>query len=145
MKTCRFCQLATRRTFVRSTRDFQRRVPRISNFLMVFVILEHTVCFRCYFAAKTIAFPIESCTFTPQNGGKSYPGCDVMFALPTRLGGLGLPNPSKQCDLEFSASQAISGLLKESILQQRFEYSFEFLDAQIFNQTTATRASHKGS
>ena len=22
-------------------------------------------------------FPIESCTFTPQNGGKSYPGRDV--------------------------------------------------------------------
>ena len=63
MKTCIFCQLATRRAFARFTRDFQRCVPRISNFLMVFVILEHTVCFRCYIAAKTIAFPIE-CTFT---------------------------------------------------------------------------------
>ena len=61
MKTCLFYQLATRRAFARSTRDFQRCVPRISNFLMVFVILEHTVCFRCYVAAKTIAFPIESC------------------------------------------------------------------------------------
>ena len=48
MKTCLFCQLATRRALARSTQDFQRRVPRISNFLMVFVILEHTVCFRCY-------------------------------------------------------------------------------------------------
>ena len=64
MKTCLFCQLATCRVFARSTRDYQRRVPRISNFLMVFVRLEHTVCFRCYVAAKTIAFPIESCTFT---------------------------------------------------------------------------------
>ena len=77
MKTCLFCQLATRRTFARSTQDFQRCVPRISNVLMVFVTLEHTVCFRCYVAAKTIAFPIESCTFTPQNRGKSYPGHDV--------------------------------------------------------------------
>ena len=67
MKTCLFCQLATRRAFARSTQDFQRRVPRISNVLMVFVILEHTVCFRCYIAAKMILFPIESCTFTPQN------------------------------------------------------------------------------
>ena len=66
MKTCLFCQLATRRAFARSTRDFQRRVSRIPGFLMVFVILEHIVCFRCYVAAKTIAFPIESCTFTPQ-------------------------------------------------------------------------------
>ena len=29
---------------------------------------------RC---GKTIAFPIGSCTFTPQNGEKSYPGYDV--------------------------------------------------------------------
>ena len=72
MKTCLICQLATRRTLARSTRDFQRCVPIISNLLMVFVILEHKVCFRCYVAAETIAFPIESCTFTPQNGGKSY-------------------------------------------------------------------------
>ena len=77
MKTCLFCQLATGRAFARSTQDFQSRVPRISNLLMVIVILEHTVCFRCSVAAKTIVFPIESCTFTPQNGGKSYPGRDV--------------------------------------------------------------------
>ena len=77
MKTCLFASLATRRAFARSTRDFQCCVPRISNFLMEFVILEHTVCFCCYVAAKMIAFPIESCTFTPQNGRKSYPGCDV--------------------------------------------------------------------
>ena len=32
---------------------------------------------RCYVAAKMIVFPIESCTFTPQNGGKNYLGCDV--------------------------------------------------------------------
>ena len=62
MKTCIFGQLATRHAFARSTRDFQRRVP---YFLMVFVILEHMVCFRCYVAAKMIAFPIESCKFTP--------------------------------------------------------------------------------
>ena len=73
METCLFCQLATRRAFARSTRDFQRCVLRISNFLMVFVILEHTVCFRCYVAAKTIAHPIESCTFTPEMAEKVTP------------------------------------------------------------------------
>ena len=77
MKSCLFCQLATRRAFTRSTQDFQRCVPRISNFLMVYVILEHMVCFRYYIAAKMIVFPIESCTFTPQNGGKSYPRHEV--------------------------------------------------------------------
>ena len=76
MKTCLFCQHATRRAFARSTRDFERRVPRISNFLMVLVILDQTVCFRCYVAAKTITFPIESCTFTPQNG--IYLGRDAL-------------------------------------------------------------------
>ncbi len=54
-----------------------------------------------------------------------------MFALPARLGGLGLCNPTKQCVSEFSASQAISGPLKSSILQQMSEYSFECLNAQI--------------
>ena len=77
MKTCIFCQLATHRAFARSTQVFHRRVPRISNVLMVFVILEHKVCFHCYVAAKIIAFPIELCSFTPQNGGKSYPGRDA--------------------------------------------------------------------
>ena len=76
MEICLFCLLATRRVFARSTRDFQHCVPRISNVLMIFVTLKHTVCFCCYVAAKTIAFPIESCTFTPQNGGKVTP--DVM-------------------------------------------------------------------
>ena len=79
MKTCLFCKLATRRAFARSTRDFHHCVPRISNVLMIFVILEHTVCFCCYVAVKTIAFPIESCTFTPQNGGKSYPRRDIKW------------------------------------------------------------------
>ena len=37
MKTC----LLPARNSSCSTRDFHRRVPRISNFLMVFVILEH--------------------------------------------------------------------------------------------------------
>ena len=59
MKTCLFCQLATHRAFARSKRNYQRRVPRISNFLIVFVILEHTVCFRCYVAAKRSHFPLN--------------------------------------------------------------------------------------
>ena len=82
MKTCLFYQLATCRAFARSTRNFQHqnRVPLVLNFFMIFVILEHTVSFRCYVAAKTIAFPIDLCTFTTQNGGnggKYYHRCVV--------------------------------------------------------------------
>ena len=50
---------------------------------MVFVILEHTVCFLCYVSENTVPFPIESCTFTPQNGGKSCPGRDVKSFIAT--------------------------------------------------------------
>ena len=59
-----------------------------------------------------------------------------MFALPARLGGLGLCNPVKQCDMEFSASQAISGPLRDLILQQKPDYSFECLDAQLSARST---------
>ena len=81
MKTYLFCHLTIRRVFTRSTQDFQRCVPRILNVLMVFVILEHTVMLSLLRCGKTIAFPIESCTFTPQNGGKSYLRCDVKISL----------------------------------------------------------------
>ena len=45
MKTGLSCQLATRHAFGRSTRDFQLRVPGISNFSMD--ILVRTVHLRC--------------------------------------------------------------------------------------------------
>ena len=51
--------------------------------------------------------------------------------MPTRLGRLGLYNPAKQCDLQFSASLSISKPLIESILLQDSEYSSECLDAQM--------------
>ena len=92
-----------------------RTVPNISSYYQQ---MENII--------RTVFIPIVTGQPPPSDTNRD------MFALPTRLGGLGLPNPSKQCDLEFSASQAISGPLKESILQQRFKYSFECLDAQIF-------------
>ena len=60
MRTCPFCQLTTGLAFARSTRNFQSHVPRISKILKVFVVLlEHTVCFRCYIAAKRSHFPLN--------------------------------------------------------------------------------------
>ena len=44
---------------------------------------------------------------------------------------MGLRDPSKQCDLEFSASQAISGPLKDSILRQNLDIYFECRSAQL--------------
>ena len=80
--------------------------------------------------------PLETILHTiliPTISGRPAPN-DVdrdVFALPTRLGGLGLCNPAKQCDLQFSASLSISKPLIESILLQDSEYSFECLDAQM--------------
>ena len=71
--------------------------------------------------------------FYPYHTGRPAPNDtdgDVL-ALLTRLGGLGLHNPAKQCDLQFSASPSISKPLIESILLQDSEYSFECLDAQM--------------
>ena len=71
--------------------------------------------------------------FIPTITGRPAPNDtdrDVL-AVPTRLGGLGLYNPAKQCDLQFSASLSISKPLIESILLQDSEYSSECLDAQM--------------
>ena len=54
-----------------------------------------------------------------------------VFALPTRLGGLGLGNPEKQCDMQFSTSMLITKKLIESILLQDPEYSSECPNDQI--------------
>ena len=54
-----------------------------------------------------------------------------VFALPTRLGCLGLGNPAKQCDMQFSTSLLITKKLIESTLLQDPEYSSECLDDQI--------------
>lgn len=48
-----------------------------------------------------------------------------LFTLPARLGRLGIHNYTRQCELEFSASQAIPGPLKEEILYQKYECPFK--------------------
>ena len=52
------------------------------------------------------------------------------FALPTRLGGLGLVNPT-ELDDDYIASLKITSPLKEHILTQEFEYSFEVFEEQV--------------
>ena len=45
-----------------------------------------------------------------------------LLALPARLGGIALTDPTKSANLEFSASTKITEPLKNAILQQNFEY-----------------------
>ena len=42
-----------------------------------------------------------------------------LLALPTRLGGMGIPNPTKTCDEKFMSSEWISAPLTVLILQQK--------------------------
>ncbi len=45
--------------------------------------------------------------------------------LPARLGGIALTNPTAAAEAEFSASTKVAGPLKNTILQQSFEYAAE--------------------
>ena len=45
-----------------------------------------------------------------------------LFALPTRLGGLGIPNPTKSAGLLFNSSQQVTAMLTAFILQQQMPY-----------------------
>ena len=62
-----------------------------------------------------------------------------LLALPVRLGGLGIVNPTLLPNNEYQASVEVSAPLKDLILNQEAECPFQCLDAQIL----AKRATHK--
>ena len=53
-----------------------------------------------------------------------------LLALPVRLGGLGIPDPSKRSTDEFSASLSVTGPLRTLISEQNPIYSFEAWEEQ---------------
>ena len=80
--------------------------------------------------------PLEDairCFFIPTLTGRSPPNDFErnLFALPCRLGGLGIANPAKASTSEYRASQQVTKPLSDSILQQNFQYSFDTLEAQL--------------
>ena len=54
-----------------------------------------------------------------------------LFGLPARLGGLGLRNPVRSADDEFCASKKITRPLKDHILLQQHDYSYEVFTEQM--------------
>ena len=54
-----------------------------------------------------------------------------LLALPARLGGMALTNPTSVADVEFSASRKVSNPLRNAILQQSFEYTGEVVHEQV--------------
>ena len=58
-----------------------------------------------------------------------------MFALPVRLGGLGICNPQALADSEFAASVKVSRPLIECILLQRVTYIADIIACQRQDKT----------
>ena len=88
--------------------------------------------------------PLENCirsNFIPSLTGRSPPN-DLerdLLGLPPRLGGLGITNPTMLSSGEFEASKSISAPLSNLIGEQRLEYPYECIEAQI----TAKKAVHQ--
>ena len=88
--------------------------------------------------------PLEDCIrsrLIPALTGRAPPSDTVreLLALPVRLGGLGIINPTTLSSSEHLASINISAPLRNLILKQNHEYSFECYEAQI----NAKREAHK--
>ena len=54
-----------------------------------------------------------------------------LFALPTRLGGLGLSIPSRSATLELHSSLLVTSILCDHILSQDYEYGYEIITKQL--------------
>ena len=54
-----------------------------------------------------------------------------LLALPTRFGGLGIPNPVEQSAKEYEASCKVTNPLTEAIIQRASSYSYDIMAAQI--------------
>jgi len=80
--------------------------------------------------------PLESVIRTkliPALTGQPPPDDEMqnLLALPARLGGIALPNPTCQADVEFSSSLTVTEPLKKAILRQSFEYAGDVVDDQM--------------
>ena len=88
--------------------------------------------------------PLQNCirsNFIPSLTGRSPPNDQERdpLGLPPRLGGLGITNPTMLSSSEFEASKSISAPLSNFIEEQRLEYPYECIEAQI----TAKKAVHQ--
>ena len=66
------------------------------------------------------------------------------MALPARLGGLGILNPSEHSTLEIEASLKVTQPLTEVILQRRDNYSYDTIASQITakSEVASVRRTH---
>lgn len=69
----------------------------------------------------------------------------TLFALPARLGGLGIRLPSKNADNELQSSLLITSPLKDHILSQDREYGHDIIAEQLHNKATTRRKNRERS
>ena len=69
----------------------------------------------------------------------------ALFALPARLGGLGIRIPSKTVDSELQSSLLITSSLKDHILDQDREYGYDIVAEQLQNKATISRLNRERS
>ena len=58
-----------------------------------------------------------------------------LLALPARLGGIALVNPTQATDTEFFSSTKVTEAMKEAIIQQDFQYTSEVVTQQLEAKT----------
>ena len=54
-----------------------------------------------------------------------------IFALPVRLGGMGIPKPDEMSDLEYRASVKITQLLKESFIKKKTQTQLDAAEIKL--------------
>ena len=68
-----------------------------------------------------------------------------LLALPARLGGIALSNPTTDADVDFLSSTKISDPLKNAILQQNLEYPVEVITEQVGARAEVRRMKRERS
>ena len=68
--------------------------------------------------------------------------CDL-FALPARLGGLGIRLPSKNADREHHSSLSVTSMLKDHILDQCKDYGYDIISDQINNKAKISKQNRE--
>ncbi len=69
----------------------------------------------------------------------------IDFALPARPGGLGIRIPSKAAESEFQSSLLVTSPLKDHILSQNSEYSYETIAEQLQCKATISKLNREKS
>ena len=67
----------------------------------------------------------------------------TLFAMPARMGGLGITIPSKQADREHQSSLLITSALQEHILMQNEVYSYEVIAKQLESKATVRNGNEE--